>query len=203
MRGTVKSAVVVVAIVLGAGVAACSEGDDGEADELREQLEEVTAERDELQALIDTDAERHDKTVEVRDAIRAILDDPAAHGSEDEVVDLLASYASSDAQMRDDVFGDVGVRSAWYNTLYAGTMDAEIDVIHRWFAPDGAQSGGLWVWRGTNLAGNPFELVGVQIDTHDDDGRITDEWVIYPYPDDYVRDAVLRDGTPVSGIWTD
>ena len=192
-----------VAILLGVGVAGCSESGDDEADELRDRLEEVTAERDELQARVDADAERYDKSVEVRDAIRAILDDPAADGSEDEVVDLLASYASSGAQMRDDVFGDVGVRSAWYNTLYAGAMDAEIDVIHRWFAPDGAQSGGLWVWRGTNPAGNPFELVGVQIDSHDDEGRITDEWVIYPYPDDYVRDAVFGDGTPVSGIWTD
>lgn len=47
------------------------------------------------------------------------------------------------------------------------------------------------------------ELVGVQIDTHDDEGRVTDEWVIHPYPDDYVVEAFEGAGTPLSGIWDD
>lgn len=42
-----------------------------------------------------------------------------------------------------------------------------------------------------------------QVDTHDDEGRVTDEWVIYPYSDDDVEEAVLGDGTPVSWIWED
>lgn len=193
---------VAVAVALGGGAAACS-GDDGEADELRAQLAEVTTERDELQARLDADAERSDKTVEVREAIRAILDDPAAYGTEDEAIDLLASYASSDARMRDDALGSATMRRAWHESSYGQAVDAEIEVVHQWFAPDGSQSGGLWVWRGTNLAGNPFELVGVQIDTHDDEGRVTDEWVIYPYPDDYVVEAFEGAGTPVSGIWDD
>jgi hypothetical protein len=124
-------------------------------------------------------------------------------GTESEAIDLLASYASSDARMRDDALGSATMRRAWHESSYGQAVDAEIEVVHQWFAPDGSQSGGLWVWRGTNLAGNPFELVGVQIDTHDDEGRVTDEWVIYPYPDDDVVEAFEGAGTPVSGIWDD
>ena len=191
-----------VAVALGGGIVACGD-DDGEADTLRVELAEVSAERDQLQARIDADDERHDKSVATMKAIRAILDDPTSYGSEDEVVDLLASYASDGAQMRDDALGDVGIQSAWYNTLYGGAVDAEIEIVHQWFAPDGSQSGTLWVWRGTNLVDNPFELIGVSIDTHDDDGRITDEWVIYPYPDEYVEAAFRRGGTAISEIWSD
>ncbi len=202
MRMTTKVVAIAVVAALAGGATACGD-DDGEAEELRAELAAVTAERDELRARLQADAERYDKTVATSRAIRAILDDPTAYGTEDEAVDLLASHASDGALMRDDVFGDVGVRSAWHYTLYGGTMDAEIDIAQQWVAPDGVQSGGLWVWHGTNQAGNPFELIGVQIDTHDDEGRVTDEWVFYPYPDDYVVEAIRGDGTPVSGLWDD
>lgn len=59
------------------------------------------------------------------------------------------------------------------------------------------------MWQGTNVAGNPFELIGVNVTTHDDEGRIADSWVIYPYPDEYVSEAFLGDGTQISGMWGD
>ncbi len=130
--------------------------------------------------------------------MRAILDDPAAVGDEDAVVAALAELATPDAEMEDDAFHEsVGISDAWANTLYAGAMDARIDVRHRWISDDGSMSGGLWIWHGTNALGNPFELIGVQVDTHDDEGRITHELVVYPYPDDYVAEAVEGAGTPV------
>jgi len=191
-----------IAIALTGGTLACS-NDAGELEDVQSELAQVTSERDELQARLDADADRYDKTVAVKDAIRAILDDPTSYGTEDEVVDLLASYARPGAKMRDDVFGAVGMRAAWHNTLYGSAMDAEIDIVQRWVAPDGSQSGGLWVWQGTNPGGHAFELVGIQIDTHDDDGLVTDEWVAYPYPNAYVSEAILGEGTPVTGIWSD
>jgi len=113
------AALAVGVIALGAGIAACSDDDSG-TDGLKDELAAVTAERDELQALVDVGAERHDKAVETVETLRGILDDPASYGSEEEVVDLLASLATPSAQMRDDAFGDVGIESAWYNTLYRG-----------------------------------------------------------------------------------
>lgn len=202
MRPLTQVTALSVAVALTGGTLACS-NDAGEVEDLQAELVEVTSERDELQARLDEDAERYDKTVEVKDSIRAILDDPTSYGTENEVVDLLASYASPNAQMRDDVFGDVRMRAAWHNTLYGDAMDAEIDIVQRWIAPDGSQSGGLWVWHGTNPGGNAFELIGIQIDTHDGNGIVTDEWVAYPYPNDYVTDAIWGDGTPVTGIWPD
>ena len=46
--------------------------------------------------------------------IRAILDDPEAFGTEDEIADLLATHAKGDALMDDDVFGAVGWRTGFF-----------------------------------------------------------------------------------------
>jgi hypothetical protein len=162
---------------------------------LEQQLTEVTAERDALQAQIDQRSERHDKTVAVKAAVRDILDNPTAYGTEEEVADLLATYATSAAVMEDDVFGSVNMRDAWYRTLYSGAIDAEIEVSHQWISEDGSQSGSLWVWKGTNQAGNPFELIGVAVDTHDEEGLVSHELVVYPYSDTYVIEAVTGAGT--------
>jgi len=85
--------------------------------------------------------------------------------------------------------------SAWRNTLYVGTMDARIDVTYIWLSEDGSQGGDLWLWHGTNAAGNPFELSGVNLDEFDEDGLIARSHVVYPYPDEYVLKAVLGSGT--------
>jgi hypothetical protein len=189
----------VVAVALAGGAPACS-NEAGEVEELQAELAQVTSERNELQARLDADAERHDSTVEVTDAISAILDDPTSYGTEEEVVDLLASYATPDAEMRDDVFGDVDIRAAWRNTLFT-EAESELQTAHAWVSSDGSQSSSLWVWHGTNPLGNPFELIGINVDTYDDDGRITDSWVAYPYPDDYVVEALRGEGTPITGMW--
>lgn len=189
------SAVLVVAVLaIGAWLAFGGRSENANA-ALDQQLTEVTAERDALQAQVDQRSERHDKSVAVQAAVRDILDNPTAYGTEEEVADLLATYATAAAVMEDDVFGSVNMREAWYNTLYSGTMDAEIEVWHQWTSEDGSQSGGLWVWRGTNLAGNPFELIGVAVDTHDEEGLVSHELVVYPYSDAHVIEAVTGAGT--------
>jgi hypothetical protein len=131
----------------------------------------------------------------VKAGIREVLNDPAAFGTEDEVVDLLASFATDTAVMEDDVFGSAPMTEAWLGTLYSNAMDAEIEVMHQWINEDGSGSGSLWVWRGANLAGNPFELIGVSVDEHDDEGLVTHELVIYPYSDEYVDKAIVGAGT--------
>ncbi|WES65045.1 hypothetical protein P0L94_02975 [Microbacter sp. GSS18] len=201
MSGRSRAIVALVsALALAGGVTGCAAGDS----ELAAQLEQVTAERDALQAQIDADAVRYDKSVEVTAQVRAILDDPEAFGTEDEVVAMLGELATSNAQMYDDAYHDgVGMQQAWYQTLYSGEMDSRIDVIHDWVSPDGAQSGGLWIWYGTNAAGNDFQLIGVQIDDHDDDGLLTHSYVIYPYPDQYVIDAIEGAGTPIIDFSSD
>lgn len=187
-----KIAIVALLLMLGVVTPACgSESDDA----VRQQLDEVTAERDSLQARIDASSERYEKTAAVTAAIRAVLDNPNEFGTEDEVVDLLATYATPDALVEDDAFGSVGIRQAWYNTLYGNVVDAEIEVRHQWISDDGLQSGWLWVWKGKNLRGNDFELIGVAIDSHDEEGLVTHELVIYPYDDAYVMAAFTGAGT--------
>ncbi|WP_062467547.1 hypothetical protein [Demequina maris] len=187
-------AVVIVAAVA-ALTAGCSTG--AETDDLEARLAEVTEQRDALQAELDVIAARHDKTVEVKTAVEDILADMDAYGTPDEVADLLATYGTDGAVMDDDVFGAVGLRQAWFNTL-SNRVDAEIETIQKWVDDDGSTSGSLWIWRGTNFAGNPFELIGINVDTHNEEGLIENEWVAYPYPDEYVRVAVVGGGTPTT-----
>jgi len=196
-----------VLLLMAALVSSCS--DSNPAEQLEQQLAAMTAERDAANdrlATVTTDRDalkdelaaltgRYDKTMEVKAAIRAILDSPADFGSEDDVSDLLATYATPEARMEDDVFGAVGMREGWYKTLYGGTLDATIEVWHQWVSEDGSQSGSIWVWEGVNQAGNQFELVGVALDTHDLDGLVEHELVVYPYSDAFVWEAVTGAGT--------
>lgn len=169
-----------------------------------QQLAEVAAERDALATQVPSDSVavdaeqssvRRDKVRAHLDEIIALLDDPEAFGTEEEVADLIATHATPDALMDDEVFGAVNYRFGFYNTLYAGAMNARIDVHHSWVSDDGSQGGVLWLWHGTNAAGNPFELAGISLTTHNDEGLITYEFVTYPYPDEYVREAVIGEGT--------
>ncbi|WP_296667820.1 hypothetical protein [Demequina sp.] len=193
MRVWMKAAPIAVMIAL--ATAGC--GSSGEVDDLKAQVAEVTAERDALQQQVDTAAARHDKSAEVKAAVEALLAEPGSSIPPAELAAELASYATADAQMVDDVFGGVGMEQAWYNTL-SGDLDATIDTIHQWISDDGTQSGSLWIWRGSNMQGNPFELIGVNIDSHNEEGLITEEWVGYPYPDAYVNGAIVGDGTPTT-----
>jgi hypothetical protein len=138
---------------------------------------------------------RHDRSAAVIEEVVAILDDPVAFGSEEEIAAALAHHAAPGALMEDAVLGSVPYETGFFETLFGGTVDAEIDVHHFTVSEDGSQSVILWTWHGTNTVGNPFELIGISIDTHDDEGRITHELVTYPYSDDHVREAFLGEGT--------
>jgi hypothetical protein len=167
------------------------------ADTSRE-LADVTAERDALAATASAPSERHDKALDNQEAVEDILHNPESYGSEEEVVELLATYATEDAVMDDAVFGAAPIMTAWRETLYGGAMDAEIENYYRWLSEDGSQGGILWIWRGTNLAGNPFELAGISLNEYDEDGLLTYSYVVYPHPDEYVNEAIVGDGTAQS-----
>lgn len=183
---------VVLALTVGVIAPACGNESD---DASKQDLVEMVAERDELQSRLDDRSDRYEKTAAVVAGMRAVFDDPDSYGTEDEVADLLATFATSDALMADTVLGSAPMRQAWYNALYSGAVDAEVEISHQWITDDGSQSGSLWVWSGTNRLGNPFELVGVSLDSHNEDGLITREKVIYPYDDAYVKQAFSGDGT--------
>jgi hypothetical protein len=190
---------ILTALLLLTGTTGCFGPD--ESDTLKAEVVELTQQVETLQATLDDLQDRHDRTARATERLRAILDDPAAFGTEEEVAAQLAQMATEDAVLRDDVFGSTGVRSAWQDVLFGWSRSAEMDtsmrVFHHWVSADGSQSGGLWVWSGTNPCGHPFELVEVRIRTHDETGRATVIEVHYPYDDDYVRDvvegAVLQD----------
>lgn len=193
---------VAVTLLLALTSAACSSSSDETAEQLlavEQQLAEITAERDVLQAQIDQQGERHDKSAAVILAVRNILNNPETYGTDEEAADLLASYATPDAIMQDDTFDAAkNMRDSWYNTFHVYGMDAEIEVLHQWMSDDGSQSSSLWVWKGTNINGKDFELIGVSIDTHNEEGLISHELILYPYPDSYVTNAALGTGTAIS-----
>jgi hypothetical protein len=179
-------------------------------DEEFAELAEVTAERDALALQADERvaaereavalqakerAERREKGIAIQAEIIAILDDPESFGTEEEVTALLATHATEDAVMDDEVFGAANYRAGFYNTLYSNAMDAKIDTYETWMSDDGSQGGALWMWHGINAWGNPFELAGVSITTHDEDGVITHEYVTYPHEWSYVQSAAFGAGT--------
>ena len=200
-----RRSMIVMGMALALVVGACA-GDATESEEYLEledelaavqaQLSEATAELEAAQASLAAAAERHDASLETMTLQREVLDDPEAYGTEDEVVDLLATRATADAVMDDAVFGAAPMREAWHNTLYGGAMDARIDAYDTWVSEDGSQGGVLWLWYGTNASGRPFELPGISLMEFDEDGKIAYEYVTYPYPDDYVWGAVVGSGTP-------
>lgn len=191
--------VIVVGVLIATG---CSTSDPTASEEyqaLEHQLARaeaavvaITAERDALSQTT-VSGGRYDAALRVHNEIISVLDDPAAYGTEDEMADLLASHATPDALMDDDVFGAVDYRSGFYNTLF-GMASAQIDVYDDWLCDDGSQGGFSWAWHGTNNAGNPFYLAGISLATHDEYGLISYELVTYPYSDGYVREAFLGSG---------
>jgi hypothetical protein len=197
--------IIVMAMALALVVAACA-GDATESDEyqqlqdelavVQQQVSDTTAELEAAGAAQDAAAARHDAALATMEMLRQVLDDPESYGTEDEVVDLLASHATVDAVMDDAVFGAVPMREAWHNTLYGGAFDARIDVYDTWVSEDGSQGGFLWIWYGTNAQGRPFELPGISLTEFDEEGHISYELVTYPYPDAYVWDAAIGLGTP-------
>ena len=190
--------------VLGLLLAACSSDPtaskeyqdlDQQLADIEQELAEVTGERDSLAATAGESSERYRKSLATQEAVNDILHHPESYGSEEDVINLLASYTTEDAVMDDAVFGAVPIKSGWYFTLYGGAMDSVFDNYYWWLSEDGSQGGALWMWHGTNQAGNSFELAGIVLEEYDENGLVTREYVVYPYSDEYVREAVEGAGT--------
>lgn len=182
----VVGGLVALALVLGA----CGNGDaSSDASEMAQELAAVTAERDALAKQIAADDARLAKTEATIAAVTDIVADPTSFGTQEEVLDLLMGHVTSEAVMDDDLYGAVPMRTAWRNTLYGG-LDAKIHTWHRWVSEDGSDGLSLWTWAGTNFAGDPFELIGLSILHYNDEGKEDYQFVVYPYEDSYVDDAL-------------
>ena len=199
MRTTIVGCTVGLALL----VVGCASGDPTTSAEyqaleeeyvvVQQQLDEAVNGRDALAAQIAVADVRHELTVVNQAALAEIIADPTAYGSEEEALDLLMGYAIDDAVMDDVALGSIGMREAWRETIF--WTDSDIETFATWIADDGSNGGSLWVWSGLATNGEPFDLVGVNIDTYNDDGLITYERVVWPYPDAYVQQA-LENGTP-------
>jgi hypothetical protein len=166
--------------------AGCS-GDDDQ--ELQDDLEAVTAERDELADQIAAQQARHEKANATQQAVADIIADPTSFGTEDDVLDLLDQYAASPQIVYgDEAFGDTTWRTGWRNTLF-GSVDADIQTWTRWLSDDGSTGGSLWSWNGTARNGESFTLSGIVLEQYDDDGLYETLRVYYPMSDDEVQAA--------------
>ncbi|WP_156165495.1 hypothetical protein [Demequina rhizosphaerae] len=177
-----------------AGVAGCST-DSGGTEDLEQQLAEVTAERDALQAQVDATAERYDRAVAAQAAFDAILADDDAYADPDAMIEDLMAYATDTAVMDDLYVGPQSLDDALKYDLFT-TSDSRIDPVQSWVDPDGSTSGALWIWHGTNMWGDPFAVVTAAVTTYDDDGLITSIYRTYPYSWPYFHEAVRGAGTP-------
>jgi hypothetical protein len=54
---------------------------------------------------------------------------------------------------------------------------------------DGSTGRSLWTWAGTSRGGEPFELIGVDINDYDEEGKTTGALIVWPYEDDVVKSA--------------
>ena len=173
----------------------CSNVDADRVNELETELAEVRADlqtdRDRLAELEQQQegiADRRANSLATQARVAALIDDPAAFGTEDEVLDLLVELATPDAEMEDTAFGTVDMRTAWRNTMFRG-VDATIVTWQTWMSEDGSTGGSLWSWDGTAANGRPFRLIGINLSTYDDDGLIEHSLVDWPYPAEEVATA--------------
>lgn len=192
--------IVFVGVALLLLVAGCSSSDPTSSDEYaaleqefaqaETQLAEVAAERDELAHQVSALASRSEMTWATVEAVAEIIDDPDSFGTKSEVLDLLMTMVTDDAVMDDTAFGAVSMRSAWSNTLWGSSANIETWVT--WVCNDGSQAGSLWKWSGEASNGEPFELIGVNLDEYNDEGKVTYSLVDWPYERSYVRDALIK-----------
>jgi len=158
---------------------------------LEVQLDTVTAERDALLAEAEAAAARYDKANTTQKLIYEIIADPAALGTQEEVLDLLDGLAAPGTVYGDDVFGSTSWRSGWRNTLF-GSIDATIHTWLSWLSEDGSVGGSMWTWSGSALNGEPFDLQGIELSTYDEQGLLDSVTVYYPYEDTDVRFRINR-----------
>jgi hypothetical protein len=165
-------------------------GCSSDTESLEQELADVTAERDSLAAQIAADGSRYEKTKATIDAVTEMIADPMAHGTEDEFLDKIMVHYAPGAVMDDAALGAAEMREAWSNTLF-GDIDANIKTWHTWISDDGSNGGSLWTWSGTNLVGEPFELIGISVMSYNDEGLQTYQLVTYPFDHEYVANAFL------------
>ena len=156
------------------------------------ELEDVKAERDALAAELAAVESRYELSRANQELIAEIVAEPEAFGDRSEVLDMLTALTAPGAVMDDTAFGPVPIRSAWDNTIF-GT-GSTIKTWVTWLADDGSNGGSLWTWSGTADNGEPFELIGVNLDDFDESGLVTYSLVDWPYPAETVRAAVATGG---------
>ena len=165
-----------------------------EAAQIEDQLAEVTVERDALVEGVESTSTRHENAKANQETLLAIIKDPAAFGSEKEVLDILDEMATPDVASGDVAFGGVmtGIwRQGWRNTLFGG-MDASIHTWTSWLSEDGSVGGSLWTWSGSAQNGEPFDLQGLEISRFDDEGLYTEVIMQYPYEDAEVHRRIAE-----------
>jgi hypothetical protein len=199
LRRLVPIAIVVTISLAGA----CSSSDSTTSEEygdleadlttLESQLEDaeaaliqVTAQRDALIAENDANVTRFE-TVQAQAELRnTVATDPSSFGTEQEVLDMLSEGATPDAVMLDEAWGSVPLKEAWRRTLFAEQLDAATTNWRAWNCSDGRTAVSLWAWEGTNIIGEPFSLVGINLNEYKDEGRLELSTVIWRYPHEYV-----------------
>jgi hypothetical protein len=165
---------------------ACSSTDPTASDEhveLEPQLSDVTAERDALAAEIAVATGRYEKARATQDALYPVIQNPANYGTEEEVLDLLDTFATPDVMTGDMAWGDsLGPwwREGWNNTLFGGA-NATLKTWEYWLSDDGSVGGSLWTWSGTAVNGEPFDIQGVELSRYNEDGLYTELVMFYPY----------------------
>ncbi len=106
-----------------------------------------------------------------QEMIAEIIAEPEAFGDRSEALDKMTALATPEAVMDDTAFGPVPIRDAWDNTVF-GT-DSTFKTWVTWLADDGSVGGSLWTWTGTANNGEPFELIGINLDDYDENGLMT------------------------------
>ena len=180
-----------MSLILVVILTACSSGQSLEelqtqVDGLAQELSTVVAERDTLLAEKAVAGQRFAKTSATVETVNSVVSDPQAFGTEDEVLERLRAFTVPGAVTNDLAYGSVDTIRGWRNTLFGGSVDAETYVWFDWVCEDGSQAGSLWTWRGLNVLGDPFELIGVNVSDFNEQGLETHQTVAWPYEFEHV-----------------
>jgi hypothetical protein len=197
MKRTVAASVTVLVLIAAGCSTDATATDEYEALEqelasTQAQLDAVTAERDALVAEDEKVTARYEKAKANQEVLLAVIEDPTAFGTEEEVLDLLDAMATPDIVSGDLAFGGTltGIwRTGWRNTLFNNT-DATIHTWRAWLSEDGSVGGSLWSWIGTAQNGEPFSLEGLELSRFNDEGLYTEVIMLYPYEDTEVHRRV-------------
>jgi hypothetical protein len=137
----------------------------------------------------DQDTARYEAALRNQETLLAIIEDPAALGTQEEVLDLLDSMAAPDVVSGDLAWGGTGTgvwRVGWRNTLF-GDTNATLHTWKSWLSEDGSVGGSLWTWSGFAKNGRPFSIEGLELSRFNDEGLYTELVMLYPYEDDEVH----------------